>query len=103
MNKELAARERAIAEASEKYAENATHSGLAKPAIAYAAGARAHSLDHPVIAQMEDALAIYASYMDGDSPEFIEHGWQKYVSPKSAKEALEALEALSKARREGKP
>lgn len=37
------------------------------------------------------ALKYYGSYMDGNNPEFLKGGFQKYPNPKTAKEALEAL------------
>jgi len=40
------------------------------------------------IARLREALEFYASYMDGDNPEFTKGGWQKYPDPKIAKQAL---------------
>lgn len=44
------------------------------------------------LAVAREALEYYASYMDGDNPEFTKGGWQKYPDPKIAKKALKELE-----------
>ncbi len=47
---------------------------------------------HEIIGKLAGALEFYGNYMDGNNPEFMKSGWQKYPSPQEAKEALVALE-----------
>lgn len=40
------------------------------------------------ISRLRAALKYYASYLDGNNPEYTKSGWLKYPDPKIAKEAL---------------